>query len=350
MCECCLLAHWVFVLQKDLRHIRAIHHDDYILPPPPPPPGLTVRAVNGSRLSADRTFLSASAVPHQKLRKFHEAEWSEWTIFHLWSTVKDQWPSLHSKVKTLHKAGSPLSFQWAWSTPDYFIGRNWTQVLTVVKGEWQTLTHTSYNAFQKCKAEWWHSSTKKQKQKHGKLLMTQFATLLHSWVSRTKLAALKHSKRLIDTGCNTSEILLFFCWPQYLNDKNCNTHTQQSCWHNFATPLAYKHLWGHDVGKPSQKKKKNPGELLMTHILQHADKMPGSQHSWRSFSAGRLSTHRGWSCIAHAHNTDPSMHHTSACTQHRHGAHGEWEGWGSRWGRSRAGCGWNLPINPTMFS
>lgn len=152
-------------------------------------PSLTVRAVNGSRLSADRTFLSASTVPHQKLRKFHEAEWSEWTVFHLWSTVK----GLHSKVKTLHKAGSLLSFQWAWSTPDYFIGHNWTQVLTVVKGEWQTLTHAGYNAFQKCKAEWWHSSTKSKK-KHGKLLMTQFATLLHSWVSRTKLAALKHSK------------------------------------------------------------------------------------------------------------------------------------------------------------
>ena len=159
---------------------------------------------------------SASTVPHQKLRKFHEAERSEWTIFHLWSTVKGQWPSLHSQVKTLHKAGSPLSFQWAWSTPDYFIGHNWTRVLTVVRGEWQTLTHTSYNAFQKCKAEWWHSSTKSKKKTHGKLLMTQFATLLHSRVSRTKLAALKHSKRLIDTGCNTSEILLFFCWQKIL--------------------------------------------------------------------------------------------------------------------------------------
>ena len=134
---------------------------------------------------------SASTVPHQKLRKFHEAERSEWTIFHLWSTVKGQWPSLHSQVKTLHKAGSPLSFQWAWSTPDYFIGHNWTRVLTVVRGEWQTLTHTSYNAFQKCKAEWWHSSTKSKKKKH--MANSWWHNLQHSYTAESAGQSLQHS-------------------------------------------------------------------------------------------------------------------------------------------------------------
>lgn len=165
---------------------------------------------------------SASTVPHQKLRKFHEAERSEWTIFHLWSTVKGQWPSLHSQVKTLHKAGSPLSFQWAWSTPDYFIGHNWTRVLTVVRGEWQTLTHTSYNAFQKCKAEWWHSSTKSKKK--------------NTW------------QTLDDTICNT------LTQPSQ-QDKACSTQTQQtSHWHRL------QHQWDFIILLLT----KNPHNVLMT--------------------------------------------------------------------------------------
>ena len=152
-----------------------------------------MRAVNGSRLSADRTFLSASVVPHQKLRKFHEVEWSAWTNFHLWSTVKGQWHSLLSKVKTLHKQDHYFHFSGHEAPPTTLFDITGLKSYLLWKENGKLSPTQVTMPFKSARL---NDDTVPQLSKkiHGKLLMTQFATLLHSWVSRTKLAALKHSK------------------------------------------------------------------------------------------------------------------------------------------------------------
>ena len=150
--------------------------------------------------------------------------------------------------------------------------------------------------------------------------------------------------RLDDTACNTltwQTCEMFFIPKKKKNhgksqgQKLWHPYTAKSCRHGLQPPYLIN-LWGHSVWKPLQK---TSWQTLGDTPRSILTKCMGDKGGWRSPREGWLSTRRGWSCMAHAHNSVPSLHHTSACSERCHGAHGEREGWGSRWGRSRAGCG-----------